>query len=77
VGRAFSLAAFSLCACVLLCDIALRNTNLLYSSLTMEQVGSAWVLNKVYGSFQIVHYIFVLIFLVVDIGILLYSLKKE
>ena len=77
IGRTFSMVSFSFCAAVLLCDIAFRDTNLLYTSLTMEQVGSAWVLNKVYGSFQIVHYIFVLIFLVVDIGILIYSLKKR
>ncbi len=77
VERAFSLITFSFCSLVLLCDIVLRDTNLLYSSLTLERVGSAWVLNKVYGSFQIVHYIFVLIFLVVDIGILVYSLKKK
>ncbi len=77
VSRVFSMTTFLICAVVFLCDIVVRDTDLLYTSLSFDLVGSTWVLSKEYGSFQLVHYIYVIVFFVADFGVILYSLRKK
>ncbi len=77
ISRTMRMASFLLCSSIFLCDLVFVRTDLLYRSIEWVQVGSAWALDKEYGSFQIVHYIFVLLFFCVDLGAIIYSSRKR
>ena len=50
---------------------------LFYRSLTLEQLGSAWVLRKEYGPFHALHYVCLSLYLLADIVALLYSYRRQ
>ncbi len=58
-------------------DFLFKNSKVLYKSISFDKIGDAWILSREYGLFQIVHYIFVAVYFLANIGIVIYSLRKR
>ncbi len=77
VSRTLRMVLFIICAAVFFLDVLLVDSDLLYRSISMEQVGHSWVIRKEYGPLQIFHYIFMVFFFILDVGAIIYSFRKK
>lgn len=57
--------------------LSIGYSDLFYRSLTVEQVGGAWVLSKEYGPAHTLHYVVVALYLIADLAVLIYCHRKK
>ena len=59
------------------CVLTIGRLPYFYESLTMERVGNVWITHKVYGPFHTVFYACILLYLIADLAVILYSYFKK
>ena len=57
--------------------LSIGYADIFYRSLTVGQVGEAWVLSKEYGPAHMLHYVVVTLYLIADLAVLIYCRRKE
>lgn len=57
--------------------LSIGYAGIFYQSLTVEQVGEAWVLSKEYGPAHTLHYVVVILYLIADLAVLIYCRRKK
>ena len=53
------------------------NIHIFYKSVDLIQVNDAWVITKEYGFVHTIYYVFISLYLIVDVGLIVYAYKKK
>ena len=77
VPRALWMGALLLSTVVYLSTLTIGYSPLFYQSLSLERIGAVWVQHKTYGPFHTLHYVTVILYLIVDLAIIVYSYLKK
>ena len=77
IRKSVRIGALLLSTAVYLSVLTIGYSPLFYRSMTIEQVGGAWVQQKVYGPFHTVHYLCVILYLAADTAAIIYSYRKK
>lgn len=76
-GVVVRMATFLLSSVVFLSVQTVGYLPLYYRSLTMERVGSVWIMHKVYGPVHLLHYACMILYMVTDLIVILYAYRKK
>ncbi len=77
VSRALRMATLFVSGAVFLSVLTVGHSPLFYRSFSLERVGAAWVQHKTYGPFHTLHYVCIILYLIAEALILLYSYWKR
>ncbi len=77
INRVARIAAFMFSTVIYGLVLTIGRMPLFYRSLTLEKVGSLWVIHKEYGPMHTVYSIVIVLYLIVDLALIFYSYKKK
>lgn len=77
INRIIRLLTFVLNAVIYGFVITIGYNSLFYKSVTVEEIGSAFVMKKEYGPIHTVNYIVIVLHLIVDVAMILYAYRKK
>ena len=77
IGRAIRLASFGLSALVFAAVLSVGHLPLFYRSYTLELLGTAVVVHKEYGPVHSLHYALIVLYLLADLTLILYSYRRK
>ena len=73
VPRPIWMGALLVSACIYLSVLSIGYAPLFYRSLSIVQVGDAWIQQREYGPFHTLHYLCIALYMIADIAIILYT----
>lgn len=76
-GRALRAGSLLLSSCVYLAVLSIGWSGIFYRSFEVERVGTVLLLRKVYGPFHTLHYACILLYLLADLAVLVYSYRRQ
>ena len=77
VNRPLRMASFLLSAAVFGLVLTVGRAPYFYKSLSLEKVGATWILHKEYGPAHGLYYLTVALYLLADLGLLIYTYRKK
>lgn len=77
VGRPVRILTYFLSAVMYGFVLTIGHSPIFYTSFSVETLGSAVVMEKGYGPMHTVHYIVILLYLLADLGLILYSYREK
>ena len=77
VSRLVRIGSFLVSSVIFFFVLTSGYSDFFYKSLSVEQVGSLWVIHKEYGPVHFLHYICIILYLIADLIIIFYTYRKK